>query len=261
MALTDSFPGPSGLTDSIEAGKDIAALLRHNTDGSPRAGLTWKPAGNLVTARSDLRVNIAAFKAALVRAGAARLLANDDVAQSPDFTVPSANSRIDVLYVKVGEAALVEAETDGPFFGILEGAPAAIPSKPVLTIDGALELATIQIPSTATATNSPGVVITQSAPTTGASGVPFAFAAGVVGSAVIPAGGNVDTPVTFPLGRFTVPPIVTPGINGVRDLTVSYKDVTALGFTLVRASVSAVSRTSPQGSWHAIQMTDTTAAG
>lgn len=260
MALTDSFPGPSGLTDSIEAGKDIAALLRHNVDGTPRAGLTWKPAGNLVTSRSDLRVNIAPFKAALVRANAARLIANDASDQSPDLTVPAANSRIDVLYVKVGEMSQGDA-ADGPFFGILVGTPGAIPAKPVLAIDGALELASILIPSTATATNSAGVTITQSAPTTGPVGIPTAFAAGVIGSAVIVAAGNVDTPVTFPTGRFSVPPIVTVSLNGVRDLTVSYKDVTTSGFTLVRASVSAVSRTSPQASWHAIQMTDAAAAG
>ncbi|MET0887241.1 MAG: hypothetical protein ABWX92_12390 [Mycetocola sp.] len=167
MALTDSFPGPSGLTDSIEAGKDIAALLKHNSDGTPKAGLTYKPATNLVTARGDLRVDIGAFKAVLVRAGAVRLLANDADAQSPDFTVPTANSRIDVLYVKVGEISQSDA-ADGPFFGILEGVAAAIPSKPVLAIDGALELAAITIPSTATATNSVGVAIAQTAATTGA---------------------------------------------------------------------------------------------
>lgn len=192
MALTDTFPGPSGLTDSIEAGKDIAALLRHESDGTPRAGVTWKPSGNLVTARADLRVDVAAFKGALVRNGAARLLANDAVAQSPDFTVPTANSRIDVLYVKVGEVSAGDA-TDGPFFGILEGTASATPVTPTLNIDGALSLATVRIPSTATATNSAGVTITQTAPRT--SGV----------------GGTLPDPVTVVPGVLVHPA----GIDGV----------------------------------------------
>lgn len=168
MALTDSFPGPSGLTDSIEAGKDLAALLMHE-NGTPKAGMTWKSASNLLVARSDLRVDIIAFKAALVRDGAARLLANDATAQSPEFTVPTANSRIDVVYVKVGETTQGDS-SDGPFFGILQGAPAAIPSKPALNIAGAVEVGTALIPSTATGTASAGVILTTTAPLTGAAG-------------------------------------------------------------------------------------------
>lgn len=169
MALTDSFPGPNGLTDSIEAGRDIAGLIQH-VGGNPKAGIFPGAAAQLVTARSDLRVNIAPFKAALVRNGAVRLTGNDAAAQSPDFTVPTANSRIDVLYVKVGEVDQGDS-VDGPFFGILQGTAAAIPAKPVLNIDGALELATVLIPSSATGTASAGVVITQTAPVTTANAV------------------------------------------------------------------------------------------
>lgn len=169
MALTDSFPGPSGLTDSVEAGKDLAALVAHS-GGVPKAGVTWQAAASLLVARSDLRVDVGAFKAVLVRDGAVRLLANDATAQSPDITVPTTNSRIDVLYVKVGEVSAGDA-VDGPFFGIVQGTAAASPSKPTLNIAGALELGTITIPSTATATNSSGVVIATTVPTTAAVGV------------------------------------------------------------------------------------------
>lgn len=165
MALTDSFPGPNAVTDSIEAGKDIAGLITPNADGSPRAGILSKGPGNLVTGRTDLRVDIAPFKAALVRDGAVRLIANDSGAQSPTFTLPTANSRIDVLYVKVGEPDLVAAEPAATFFGILEGAAAPVPIRPTLNIDGALELATVRV--SAGITNTAAVPITQTAPVSG----------------------------------------------------------------------------------------------
>lgn len=167
MALTDSFPGPSGLTDSIEAGKDLAGLVAHDADGSPRAGLLVGSATALVTGRSDLRVNIGPFKAALVRNGAVRLIANDGVDQSPTFTIPTANSRIDVLYVKVNEVSQGDA-SDGPVFGILQGTAATIPQRPTLNIDGAVELATVRLSSADTGTA--GATIQQTAPFTAANG-------------------------------------------------------------------------------------------
>lgn len=167
MALTDSFPGPNGITDSIEAGKDLAGLIASNPDGTPRAGILAKGPGALVTGRSDLRVDIAPFKAALVRDGAVRLIANDSVAQSPPFTLPTANSRIDVLYVKVNETLLGDA-TDGPAFGILEGAAAPIPTRPVLNIPGALELSAVPIAASDTGTSAAPIVNT--APFTAAAG-------------------------------------------------------------------------------------------
>lgn len=164
MALTDTFPGPNGLTDSIEAGKDLAGLVAHNVDGSPRAGILAKGPGDLVTGRTDLRVDIAPFKAALVRDGAVRLIANDSAAQSPAFTLPPANSRIDVLYVKVNEVLQGDA-SDGPVFGVLQGTAAPVPTRPTLNIDGALELATVRV--SAGITNTAAVPIVQTAPVSG----------------------------------------------------------------------------------------------
>lgn len=158
MALTDSFPGPNGLTDSIEAGKDLAGLIVHSAAGAPRAGLLVGSATALVTGRTDLRVDIAPFKAALVRDGAVRFIANDTVAQSPTFTLPPANSRLDILYVKVNETPA--DATDGPVFGILEGSAAPIPMKPILNIDGALELATVPVASSDTGTAAAAIVQT-----------------------------------------------------------------------------------------------------
>jgi hypothetical protein len=91
-------------------------------------------------------------------------MANDGVAQLPALAAaPASNSRIDVLYFKQNENGY-NGLADGlitPTFGVITGVAAASPVKPSIAgIAGAVELATITIPSTATATNSSGVVIT-----------------------------------------------------------------------------------------------------
>ena len=165
MALTDSFPGVSGAVDSTELRKNLAGLIIRDTAGVPRAGIFPRHANALVTARADMALDVAAFEGVSIRGGGPLFMANDGVAQSPALaTAPTSNSRIDVLYFKQNENGY-GGFADGvntPVFGVATGTAAASPTKPsIASIAGATELATITIPSTATATNSSGVVITQ----------------------------------------------------------------------------------------------------
>lgn len=90
---------------------------------------------------------------------------------------------------------------------------------------------------------------------------PFAEAAGSATSVSIAAGGSHSLAVTFPAGRFSVAPVVITGlVASVREVNIFAEDVTSTGFTLVRGNGAAVTRAAA-GTWHAIQMTPTTAAG
>lgn len=92
-------------------------------------------------------------------------------------------------------------------------------------------------------------------------GIPVATSQGTVSSRAVPSQGSVTVAVTFPAGRFTVPPIVVTGTTGnARDVTVSHDSVTTTGFNLYLGSLSTVSRTFG-ATWRAMQMTTGAAAG
>lgn len=163
MALIDAFPGASGTVDSTELRKNLAGLVVRNTAGVARAGIFPRNTSPLVTGRSDMKLDIAAFEGISVRGGGPLFMANDGVVQSPTLdAAPETNSRIDVLYFNQNVAASPYSDVNNlPVFGVVKGVAAASPTKPALTVAGAVELATVTIPSSATATNSSGVVITQ----------------------------------------------------------------------------------------------------
>ena len=96
----------------------------------------------------------------------------------------------------------------------------------------------------------------------GFDGAPFGYAAGQLAGITLAANMTDKTTVTFPANRFTVAPVVVVGVlTDARD-TVAYAEaVTASNFVLVRASNAAVSRPNLAATWHAAQMTATTAAG
>lgn len=173
MALIDGFPGASGTVDSTELRKNLAGLIVRDTAGVPRSGVFPRHTNALVTSRTDMALNVAAFEGVSVRGGGPLFIANDGVTQSPALaTAPASNSRIDVLYFKQNESVAPYADANNlPIFGVVTGTAAASPTKPSIAgIGGATELATITIPSTATATNSSGVVITNTFQYTAASG-------------------------------------------------------------------------------------------
>lgn len=179
MTLSTSWPGPTGVTDSIEARRALAPLLVRDTSGNARAGVfprSSSPAA-IVSARSDMQLDVAAFEGVSVRGGGPLFMANDGVVQVTIDAAPGANQRTDIIYFKQNETMSPFSEAnDNAIFGVVKGTagPGAVGDDAALNlIAGAVELARIVLPSTATATNSVGVVITQTAKFTALAGTPF----------------------------------------------------------------------------------------
>lgn len=174
MALQPSFPGPSGLADSLAIRKDLAGLVVRDSAGVVRGGVFPRHTSALITARSDMRVNVLAFDGVTVRSGPS-FIANDGTITSPLLaTAPSSNARLDLIYFKQNESSLADAD-NLPFIGVVTGTASADPQKPALLIAGAEELGTVYVPSTAVATNSSGVVFTASHRFTAAAGGQILF--------------------------------------------------------------------------------------
>ncbi|TCJ28770.1 hypothetical protein E0W80_04525 [Microbacterium sp. PI-1] len=175
MTLTKTFPtqDPAGLSIT-DTRRVMAGLVTRNADGTPRPGVFLASDAPIVTGRASMGYNVAAFLAALSRINnGIELIANDASMIVATTASPASNSRIDVIWAR---ARFVQ-HADGsnlPEIGVTQGVAAAIPSKPSIPA-GAFELATAEIPSSATTTLSSGVVITQTYQCTVAAGgvVPF----------------------------------------------------------------------------------------
>ena len=142
-----------------------------NAAGVMRAGVFPDHLNPLVTGRSDMKVNIADFRAVQNRGGAV-LLANVGTDSSVTLpAAPGANKRIDLIYVTMRSAALGDAAST-PVFGFVQGTASATPVAPPLpaNLSTAIPLATVEIPAGATTTLSAGVVITQVYPYTALAG-------------------------------------------------------------------------------------------
>lgn len=177
MAIRKGLPAKLALTDADDTRYLFSGLVVCNVDGSPRGGVLSPVGVNLVTASATMNVSVARFQGAAVRDGGVILLANDGAANVLLDAAPGANSRIDLIYAKQNDASGTVTVPDAdnvPVLGFVKGTAGAVPVKPTLPV-GALELATVLIPSGATATNSGGVVITQTAQFTASAGgaVPF----------------------------------------------------------------------------------------
>lgn len=127
----------------------------------PIAGILDRSQGNIVTGRSDsMSVTVHPFNAVLNRYGAL-LIQNDGDVKVPLSAAPSANSRIDVVYVKQNEKrSPMSDQSDDPLFGVAKGTAAATPVAPGIP-DGALALAQVLLPAGVSNTAASGVVITQ----------------------------------------------------------------------------------------------------
>lgn len=173
MALTDSLPtGDAGGLTVTDERLILSGLVAKNTDGTPRIGVFPSGTAPLVTGRASMGYDVGPFKAATSRTGTGvELLANNAVTTVTTTAAPSANSRIDVIWVRPQFTANADAG-NVPLFGVTQGAAQAVPTKPAIPT-GALELATATILSTTTTTGT--AVITQTAPFTTAAGgaVPF----------------------------------------------------------------------------------------
>lgn len=174
--LIDGFPAVSLAADQFEIGKDLSGLIVRDSSGKARQGVFYRGTLNLLTARTDMAVDVQDFDGVAERRGGVIFNKNEGVTQSPTLNRPAANSHIALIYWKQRVAAAPWSDgADGPIFGVVYGDPAPIPQKPALTIEGAVELGTVLIPSTATSTSSTGVVITTTAQFTASAGAPVAF--------------------------------------------------------------------------------------
>lgn len=127
----------------------------------PIAGILDRSQDNLVTGNGNsMAVTVHPFNAVLNRYGAL-LIQNDGNVNVPLGAAPSANSRIDTVYVKQNETRSPMSDTsDVPEFGVVQGTAAAVPVAPEVPT-GAVELAQVLLPAGVSNTAASGVVITQ----------------------------------------------------------------------------------------------------
>ena len=162
MALRNSLFAVSGKASFLDARRDMSGLfVCDNTTMMPIAGILDRSQDNLVTGNSDsMSVTVHPFNAVLNRYGAL-LVQNDGNANVALSAAPSANSRIDVVYVKQNETRSPMSDgSDDPIFGVATGVAAATPVAPDVP-DGALALAQVLLPAGVSNTAAGGVAIMQ----------------------------------------------------------------------------------------------------
>lgn len=162
MALRNSVFAVSGKASFMDARRDMSGLfVCDKTTMLPIAGILDRSQDNLVTGNSNsMSVTVHPFNAVLNRYGAL-LIQNDGNVNVPLNAAPSANSRIDVVYVKQNEKrSPMSDSSDVPTFGVVKGTAAAAPVAPAVPA-GALALAQVLLPAGVSNTAASGVVITQ----------------------------------------------------------------------------------------------------
>lgn len=162
MALRNSIFAVSGKASFMDARRDMSGLfVCDKTTMLPIAGILDRSQDNLVTGNSNsMSVTVHPFNAVLNRYGAL-LIQNDGDVNVPLNAAPSANSRIDVVYVKQHETrSPMSDSSDVPAFGVVNGTAAAVPVAPAVPA-GALALAQVLLPAGVSNTAVAGVVITQ----------------------------------------------------------------------------------------------------
>lgn len=162
MTLRNSIFAVSGNASFMDARRDMSGLfVCDKTTMLPIAGILDRSQDNLVTGKSSsMSVTVHPFNAVLNRYGAL-LIQNDGDVKVPIAAAPSANSRIDVVFVKQQETrSPMSDDSDLPVFGVVQGVAAATPVAPSVPA-GALALAQVLLPAGVSNTAAAGVVITQ----------------------------------------------------------------------------------------------------
>lgn len=162
MTLRNSLFAVSGKASFLDARRDMSGLfVCDKTTMMPIAGILDRSQDNLVTGNSNsMSVTVHPFNAVLNRYGAL-LIQNDGNVNVPLAAAPSANSRIDVVYVKQNETRSPMSDSSNvPEFGVVKGTASAVPVAPAVPA-GALALAQVLLPAGVSSTATGGVVITQ----------------------------------------------------------------------------------------------------
>ena len=176
MTLRNGFPAVSDAADQFDIRAALRATTAQDANGNIKTGvsITTKSLTGLVTAGNGMNSDIAAFDAVTNRYGPV-WLSNDGTISVKHAAAPSANSRIDLICIKQNETASPASDpTDGPEAIIVTGTPAVDPVTPA-TPEGALALARVTIPSTATSMTSTGVIYEQMYPFTASAGADLLF--------------------------------------------------------------------------------------
>lgn len=176
MTLRNGFPAVSDAADQFDIRAALRATTAQDANGNIKTGvsITAKSLTGLVTAGNGMNSDIAAFDAVTNRYGPV-WLSNDGTIRVKHAAAPSANSRIDLICIKQNETASPASDpTDGPEAIIVTGTPAVDPVTPA-TPEGALALARVTIPSTATSMTSTGVIYEQMYPFTASAGADLLF--------------------------------------------------------------------------------------
>ena len=176
MTLRNGFPAVSDAADQFDIRAALRATTAQDANGNIKTGvsITAKSLTGLVTAGNGMNSDIAAFDAVTNRYGPV-WLSNDGTISVKHAAAPSANSRIDLICIKQNETASPASDpTDGPEAIIVTGTPAVDPVTPA-TPEGALALARVTIPSTATSMTSTGVIYEQMYPFTASAGADLLF--------------------------------------------------------------------------------------
>jgi hypothetical protein len=178
MALTRGFPVHNAIPTALDLRLNLAGLIACTATGIPRAGILPDHTDALVTGTSGaMAVSVAPFTAALSRGKAqgVSLIANDGIVNVPLDAAPSANARIDVIYVRQND------DVDGAdanalgMFGVAKGAPGTFPAAPAVP-SGAIALSQVRVPAGVVDTNpANGVTFTAVHPFTATTGgvIPF----------------------------------------------------------------------------------------
>lgn len=162
MTLRNSLFAVSGKASFMDARRDMSGLfVCDKTTMMPIAGILDRSQDNLVTGNGDsMSVTVHPFNAVLNRYGAL-LIQNDGDVKVSIAAAPSANSRIDVVFVKQNEARSPMSDSSNvPEFGVVKGVAAATPVAPSVPA-GALALAQVLLPAGVSNTAASGVVVTQ----------------------------------------------------------------------------------------------------
>lgn len=171
MTLVPGVFSHSTVATFADARRDLEGTVVRDASGKMRAGLFYDP-NPLFTRRMDMRLDVHSFRAVQDRGGAL-FFANQGTATTPQFeNAPSANRRIDLLYVTHEIPALDGGTNALPVFGIEKGDANPTPVAPPLPSSkaDAIPLLHVEIPAGATTMQSAGVIITPVAPFTAMAG-------------------------------------------------------------------------------------------
>lgn len=171
MTLTNSWPGVGNAATTTDARKNLAGLIETDASGVVRTGIFASSVSALVTARADLNVDIQAFQGVANQFGGPVLLANDGVIQLPSALVsPASGTNYYVVYAKQNESTAPGTDANNNRIVGVTLSTASVAAARGFLPQGAIELASVTLPSGKTATNQSGVTISATYQITAAEG-------------------------------------------------------------------------------------------